>query len=388
MANELRDAGYDVEVQRFRIPASSALRAADLEAIRPAAQYTRNADFSLMEYSGNGEVTGKVLPVDADPGASSSGCESADFDGFERGSVALILRGTCTFEQKAKNAEDAGASAVLVSNTGGPGRTGVFDGTLGEPGVGIPVLGTSAEVGESLVEAARDDGARARVVATGASDNVRTTNVIADLPGGDAGETVVVGAHLDSVPEGPGINDNGSGSATVLEIALQMAALEVESRNHVRFAFWGAEEIGLLGSQHYVDGLEDDARDNISAYLNFDMLGSPNFVRYVYDGPDEVAGVFEDYFAARDTEVDITSALDGRSDHGPFQDAGVPTGGLFSGAGGTKTTAEQSDFGGQAGEPYDRCYHRGCDDVGNLNTRAIDELSDGAAHATVVLANR
>jgi Zn-dependent M28 family amino/carboxypeptidase len=116
--------------------------------------------------------------------------------------------------------------------------------------------------------------------------NRTTQNIIADSPKGKKGQTIVVGAHLDSVTAGPGINDNGSGSATILEIAEQLAKLGYTKKlqRQVRFAFWGAEELGLLGSQYYVDSLTDRQRAKIYANLNFDMLGSPNYVRFVYDG--------------------------------------------------------------------------------------------------------
>jgi aminopeptidase S len=216
----------------------------------------------------------------------------------------------------------------------------------------------------------------------------RTTNVIAQMPGGDRAQTVMVGAHLDSVPEGPGINDNGSGSATVLELALQLAELDAEPRARVRFAFWGAEEIGLLGSRHYVEGLKAGEIEDISAYLNFDMIGSPNFTNTIYEGPDEVEDVFGSYFEARDIEAETNAALDGRSDHGPFQDENVPTGGLFSGAEGAKSEEQREAFGGRAGDPFDPCYHRPCDDIDNLSRESLDTLSDAAAHATAVLAGR
>ena len=225
-----------------------------------------------------------------------------------------------------------------------------------------------------------------RIFVGGGGSN-RTTNVIAETPEG-GNETLMVGAHLDSVPEGPGINDNGSGSATALEIALRLAELDTKPRNRVRFAFWGAEEIGLLGSRHYVENLEEGEIEDISAYLNFDMTGSPNFVNSVYEGPDEVEDVFGSYFEARDIPTETNSALDGRSDHGPFQDEGVPTGGLFSGAEATKTEGQQDAFGGEAGAPLDPCYHLACDDIDNLSEDSLDTLSDAAAHATAVLAER
>ena len=198
----------------------------------------------------------------------------------------------------------------------------------------------------------------------------------------------MVGAHLDSVIDGPGINDNGSGTATILEIAVQMSKLNIKPRQKVRFAFWGAEESGLLGSTHYVDTLRDDELGKIYANLNFDMLGSPNYVRFVYDGDGssetgdagppgsaQIEAIFNNYFASKGLATEPT-AFDGRSDYGPFIAVGIPAGGLFSGAEGIKTAEEAAIFGGTAGEPYDSCYHQACDTTNNLSTKALAELGD------------
>jgi Zn-dependent M28 family amino/carboxypeptidase len=380
VADELRGAGYEVEVQSFRFPGYAVVREADLEIAGTAVQET---DFALMERSGTGEVEGRLRPVDAR--GTTSGCEPRDFEGLSRGDVALLRRGTCTFRTKAAYAEEAGASAALVFNAGEVDGGEVLRGSLGGPGVGIPVMGTSESLGEEMLTG--EEVPEVRVFAAAGGSN-RTANVVAQMPGGEGEKTVMVGAHLDSVPEGPGINDNGSGSATVLEMALQLAELDAEGRNRVRFAFWGAEEIGLLGSRHYVEGLEEGDIEDISAYLNFDMVGSPNFTNTVYEGPDEVEDVFGSYFESGDIEAETNSALDGRSDHGPFQEEGVPTGGLFSGAEGTKSAEQREAFGGEAGAPFDPCYHRPCDDIDNLSERSLDTLSDAAAHATAVLAQK
>ena len=388
VARELRRAGYEVTVKSFELPVFEEVEAARLERKGPAAsEYARGEDFVLMEYSGGGEATAWVRPVDAGPGASDSGCETEDFAGFPEGDIALLRRGACTFERKAGNAEVAGAAAAVIFDDGGPGRNGVVRGTLGGPGVGIPVFGASYEVGEAFLAAARKGGVEVYLSARTVSRDRETSNVIAESPWGEEGRTVMIGAHLDSVPEGPGINDNGSGSATVLEIALQMSRLEIEPRNRVRFAFWGAEELGLLGSRYYVEHLSREKTGDIAAYLNFDMVGSPNFVRNVYDGPDATEEVFTDYFDSRGIRVEVNSALDGRSDHGPFAAQGIPTGGLFSGAEGIKTREEAAAFGGNAGAPHDPCYHRACDDLDNLDDKALNHFSDAAAHATVTLAN-
>jgi Zn-dependent M28 family amino/carboxypeptidase len=379
VAARLRDAGYEVRVQSFELPDYAVVQDADLDVAGTPVPAT---DFVPMQGSGSDEVESGLRSVDAR--GPTSGCEPQDFQEFARGDVALLRRGTCTFRTKAENAEAAGAAAALIFNAG-EDEGEVLRGSLGEPGIGIPVVGTSASFGERLLARGETPEVHISVAERG---GVRTTNVIAQTPGGDSENTVMVGAHLDSVPEGPGINDNGSGSATVLEMALQLARLDAEPRNKVRFAFWGAEEVGLVGSRHYVEGLEDEEVEDISAYLNLDMTGSPNFITSVYEGPDEVEDVLGSYFEARDVEVETNSALDGRSDHGPFQDEGIPTGGLFSGAGGAKSEVQQEAFGGEAGAPFDACYHRACDDIDNLNRESLGRLADAAAHATAVLAQR
>ncbi|MGF1472736.1 MAG: M20/M25/M40 family metallo-hydrolase [Rubrobacteraceae bacterium] len=213
-----------------------------------------------------------------------------------------------------------------------------------------------------------------------------TTNVIATSPGGDDERVVMLGAHLDSVAVGPGINDNASGAATILEIAQEIPQLDEPPRNQVRFAFWGAEEVCLRGSNYYVDGLDAEELDDLAVYLNFDMVGSPNYIPFLYGTP-EVTEVFEEYFDTRDIE---TADLDlaGRSDHGPFAAEEVPVGGIFSGDSTTKTRRQAGIYGGEAGEPYDPCYHQACDDRDNINWAAINRISDAAAHATATFAHR
>ena len=305
-----------------------------------------------MEYSGSGDVTGNIVPVDvtippAPTPGSTSGCEASDFASFPAGSVALVQRGTCSFAAKATNAQDAGAAAVIIFNEGQEGRTDVLSGTLGNPGYTIPVLGASYAVGEEL---AAPETTTVHVTTSTLSETRMTANVIADSRKGRADRTVVVGSHLDSVVEGPGINDNGSGSSQDLEIAESLPKALKNPRNAIRFAFWGAEESGLLGSTYYVESLTPEQRDQIMANLNFDMVGSPNYARLVYDGDgsdnpdlgpgpvgsDVIEGLFNSHFGRKGLAFEST-AFDGRSDYGPFIDAGIPAGGLFSGAEGIKS---------------------------------------------------
>ncbi|WMC87931.1 M28 family metallopeptidase [Streptomyces rochei] len=206
-------------------------------------------------------------------------------------------------------------------------------------------------------------------------------NLIADWPGGDANQVVMAGSHLDSVSSGPGINDNGSGSAAVLETALAVARSGHQPAKHLRFAWWGAEELGLVGSRHYVSSLGSTGRAKISGYLNFDMIGSPNPGYFVYDDDPVIEKTFKGYFAGLGIATEIETEGDGRSDHAPFKNAGVPVGGLFSGADYRKTSAQAAKWGGTVGQPFDRCYHSSCDTTANIDDTALDRNSDAIAYA-------
>jgi Zn-dependent M28 family amino/carboxypeptidase len=399
--NTLKAAGYKVKEQEFTFPFFQELAPATLAQVTPTPTTYETATFS---FSGSGEVTGTVVPtndvlIPPTPAPSStSGCEASDFAPAPAGpSIALIQRGTCTFLIKATNAVAAGYDAVMIFNEGQPGREALVTGDLGAV-FDVPIVGLSFADGAALYAATQAGPVTARVTTSTVTDeNAKTSNITADTPGGDPDKIVVVGAHLDSVVEGPGINDNGSGTATLLEIAEQLHALKVKPRQKVRFAFWGAEEAGLLGSEHYVANLSDTELGKIYANLNFDMLGSPNYVRFVYDGDGsdtgisgppgsaEIEGIFNSYFAGQNLAAEPTE-FNGRSDYGPFIAVGIPAGGLFSGAEGIKTEEEAQVYGGTAGAPYDACYHQACDTINNLSPAALNELGDAATHAVYTLA--
>jgi len=407
VAGVLDDAGYTVTEQEFDYEFFSVDGPTVLDPVSPdEPAYASGTDVAPMEYSGAGDVTAEVTPVDlvlppTPTPSSTSGCEASDFAGFPDGNIALIQRGTCFFRDKVENALAAGASAVIIFNEGQvlaeEDRTTLINGTLDPPQTTIPVLDATFAVGDELAALAAEGPLEVRVATDVHVDERTTTNVIADSPSGRTDRTVMVGAHLDSVDEGPGINDNGSGSATILETAVQMAELGIQPRNAVRFAFWGAEESGLIGSQHYVDSLTKKQRGKIAVYLNFDMVGSPNFVRFVYDGDGSAFGVkgpsgskhventFVKYFASQGLATEPTE-FDGRSDYDAFINAGVPAGGLFTGAEGIKTAEEAAIYGGTAGAAYDPCYHQACDDITNLSTQALNQMSDAIAHATLLYA--
>ncbi|MFC8461268.1 M28 family peptidase, partial [Streptomyces sp. NPDC057242] len=205
-------------------------------------------------------------------------------------------------------------------------------------------------------------------------------NLIADWPGGDPNQVLMAGSHLDSVSSGPGINDNGSGSAAILETALAVSRAGYQPSKHLRFAWWGAEELGLVGSKYYVNNLPTTERSKIKGYLNFDMIGSPNPGYFVYDDDPTIEQTFKGYFAGLGVPTEIETEGDGRSDHAPFKSAGVPVGGLFTGASRVKTSAQVSKWGGTA-TAFDRCYHSSCDTTSNINDTALDRNSDAVAHA-------
>ncbi|GAA3900448.1 hypothetical protein GCM10022244_08300 [Streptomyces gulbargensis] len=205
-------------------------------------------------------------------------------------------------------------------------------------------------------------------------------NLIADWPGGDPNQVVMAGAHLDSVSSGAGINDNGSGSAGVLEAALAVARAGYQPSKHLRFGWWGAEELGLVGSKYYVNQLPTTERSKFAGYLNFDMIGSPNPGYFVYDDDPVIEKTFKDYFAGLGVPTEIETEGDGRSDHASFKNVGIPVGGLFTGASRVKTSAQVTKWGGTA-TAFDRCYHSSCDTTSNINDTALDRNSDAIAHA-------
>ncbi|MBU7596977.1 M20/M25/M40 family metallo-hydrolase [Streptomyces sp. P38-E01] len=211
-------------------------------------------------------------------------------------------------------------------------------------------------------------------------------NLIADWPSeGSADEVVMAGAHLDSTGSGPGINDNASGSAGILETALTVAKEDLKTNNTLRFAWWGAEEIGLVGSGHYVDELPQEELGKIKAYLNFDMIASSNAGYFVYDDDADLEKVLTDWYAGQGVETDVDTEADGRSDHANFDRAGVPVGGVFTGASNRMTEEQAAKWDGEAGQPFDQCYHQACDTMENVNETALDRNSDAIAHAVWTL---
>jgi len=395
VAKRMRAAGYRVRFQTFRFPFVSD-RSPPLLRAPGATRLRSNRDYGTLLYSGSGTVEAPVVAVDLllpspSANASSSGCEATDFVSFPRGAIALLQRGGCFFRQKVENAVAAGAAAVIVMNEGNPGRRGLFQATLGSPQVSIPALAASVEVGETLRNgrSTGPTGVMAMLRTDMTAETRRTRNVVAESRAGNPANLVVSGAHLDSVDRGPGLNDNGSGSALLLEVAESLAG--TRPANRLRFVWWSGEELGLLGSRHYVSALSASDLRRHALYLNFDMVGSENFVPFVYagsgsgnaappPGSEEIERVFTRYFAARGRRV-VSANLGGASDHASFARAGVPVGGLFTGADEEKSAAQEAAFGGRVGQPYDACYHRSCDTLANVDVPLATRLARAAAFA-------
>ncbi|QES07262.1 M28 family peptidase [Streptomyces venezuelae] len=387
---QLKKAGYDVRYQKFDFEYTETL-AEKASVVSPA---PRTLAVKAMTYTKSTPVGGitaalAAVPVDAD---GTTGCEPGDFaSGTFTGKIALIKRGGCTFAIKQQNAAAAGAAAAVIYNN----TAGALSGTLGDAASGkIPTGGLTQAEGEQLA-ADLAAGPVSLSLEIRQLQQIRSTNnVIAETRGGNAANTVMLGSHLDSVTAGPGINDNGSGSAGLLQTALELAKSKDKVRNKVRFAWWSAEENGLLGSEHYVKNLSSLDKNEIKLYLNFDMIASPNYGLFVYDGDDsDATGAGAGPAGSAQLERDITDFMDkrgvphegtdftGRSDYGPFIEVGIPSGGTFTGAEGIKTAGQAAKFGGTAGVAYDVNYHAKGDDLKNINMTAFDVNIDVIANA-------
>jgi Zn-dependent M28 family amino/carboxypeptidase len=401
VADELRAAGYEVSLEPVQVTAFSqdAPSVIDIQGDGgPELQDVR--DFKAMLLSPSGEATAPLFALGFDPAAKPGdrnglGCNPADWSAVPSGVIALVQPGSCRRRDVLLHAQAAGVAAVITSYADwSPGS--VLRPTLIEAGgLTIPAIGTTGATGLALL-AASQAGRQVHVETHTTVATVQTPNVIAETAGGDPAHVVMIGGHLDSVIDGPGINDNGTGTMSILEIARELAKLEPQGAPwKVRFAFWTGEEIGLLGSFAYVQRLAPEEAATIEAYLNFDMIGSPNAVHEIYDpsGTSRPAagGTLQALLAQALTELDLASEvvdIGGASDHLPFDRvAGIPVGGLFSGASELKTEEEAALFGGTAGAPTDPCYHLACDAAANIDHEALKGLAKAAAWALGRLAS-
>jgi Zn-dependent M28 family amino/carboxypeptidase len=390
---KLKGAGYDPQVQYFSVPNWKVLGTPTLAVTSPLSlSLLYDNDFGLVIYSLGSAVTGKLF-------SANTGCNVTDYEGHNN-EIAMIVTSTeCTTLHAIETAVKSNVSGLIISTTKNTAKTPLRVRIDWKKEVPIPLLTTSFSFGNVLREllATGNDVNLALNASTSMKYDV-TYNIWADTKTGRDNRVIVVGSHLDSVPAGPGINDNGSGSSSNLEVALTLANLKLELKNKVRFAWWAAEELGLLGSDYYVTNLKNHNQDEfkkIACNLNFDMLGSPNFFRGVFNGsagdPSIAVGsgtiqsLWERYFQDNKIAYSLTE-FNGRSDYGPFIGAGIPAGGLKTGAEVIKSIEERDKFGGFAGAPYDPCYHMACDTLANVNQQVLGELAKSIGYVLQKLA--
>jgi Zn-dependent M28 family amino/carboxypeptidase len=383
VAGKLRDKGFNVEIMQFE---------ARVFHSDPGSMTVGDQTFAVraLEFSLATPTIGVTGPLVALPD-QNLGCQASDYDNLPvSGAVVLVDRGTCPFAQKEAAAVQRGAVAMIIADNAVEEQMG---GTLGDTtDVKIPVASVTKTDGAAL----RSNSGPATVKLSADTKIIQGKNVTAQTKTGLTSDVVMAGAHLDSVPEGPGINDNGSGVAAVLETALQLGS-SPQIHNAVRFGFWGAEELGLIGSHKYVQSLDVNALKDIALYLNFDMLASPNPGYFTYDGdqslpldkrgspvvPEGSAGI-ERSLGAYLNSVGKTpkdTSFDGRSDYDGFTLAGIPSGGLFSGAENNKSADEAKLWGGTADQPFDPNYHKSTDTLDHIDRTELGLNGGGVAYA-------
>lgn len=398
--SNLEAAGYDVTVQEFEFQYWAEPTPPIFEQVAPMmVTYDEGPDYVTAQFAGTADVTAKIQAVGAiidgtaPVNPTAGGCSAADFVDFVPGNIALIQRGGCDNRDKALNAVAAGAVGLITFNwddTNAPNTLQeLFD---------IPVFAyIRYDIGIDLYRKSLEGDVFVRMRTDTEDAILNTQNVIADGRYGKPNSVLMMGAHLDSVGNA-GVNDNGSGSAGLVEIATMMQ--NVKTLNRLRFAWWGAEEAGLVGSYHYVDTLPQSERNKIELYLNYDMIGSPNHIVEIYnvDNTDPIiprkvkrqmntlTGVYQQYFDSQgipylppSDEEGVSILAGARSDHGPFIDYFIPVGGLFTGAEVRKTQEQVDIFGGLLNVAYDPCYHDSCDVLGNVNLTVHEQMTEAAA---------
>lgn len=331
----------------------------------------------------NEPVYGNVILV------ANSGCSASDYPEAVKGNIAFVERGKCGFGDKSTLAGRAGASAAVIYNN----EKGALHGTMGTPNDDqIATFGISNEEAQKTLKklkAGKSTDAIAYI--DGEVKTIHTLNIVAQTAQGDPDNCVMLGAHSDSVPEGPGINDDGSGTLSILEVATHLTQFDVN--NCVRFAWWAAEEEGLVGSDFYAASLSPAENEKVRLFMDYDMMGSPNFAYQIYNatndaspvGSEELRDLYVNWYKAHNLSYTFIP-FDGRSDYDGFIRAGIPAGGIATGAEGIKTKEEAKQFGGKAGDWYDPCYHQLCDDVGNVNVTAWEVNTRLIAHSVATYA--
>ncbi|MEV6286394.1 M28 family peptidase [Kribbella sp. NPDC051770] len=345
---------------------------------------------------------------------SASGLPSGATASFSPASVQSGNSSTLTISTSSSTPE--GSYTVTITGDGtAVDRTATYRLTVGgtAPPAGVPDVDVEKVKAHlaALQQAADNNGGNRRAGSAGYTASVNyieqklrdagftvakqrctnctypSDNLIADFPGGDANQVIMLGAHLDSVSAGAGSNDNASGSAVVLETALTLAAKNPSLAKHVRFGWWTDEEQGLNGSEFYVGQLSSTERSKIKAYLNFDMVASTNAGYFVNNITTTTGKVLKEFYDGLNLAPEENTEGAGRSDDASFKNAGIPTSGVAAGASARKTTAQAQKWGGTSGSAYDPCYHGSCDKYpANISATVLDRSADAAAYGLWKLA--
>jgi Zn-dependent M28 family amino/carboxypeptidase len=401
-------ADCDISTQQFGVPFFAENASPLARIVSPSLNYTLQSrtDLRTMTFGGNETVDLEPTAIYV---AERFGCNAtADFDRTKaNGKIVMVWYNSdddldCTAYEKALNAFHSGARAILIANdeTRHSLSASRLRGTGYSPGlyefVTVPTLAISYMTASTL---ANLEGAAMALKASTTIRIVQTESLFCTTRSGNPQNLLVFGAHLDSVTSGPGINDNGSGASTLLEIAKQLKAQGVTLANQIQFSWWGAEEPGQFGSRYFVNHtqVENPALwARIKASLNFDTIASPNGIPQVYNihlkneqnetfpqtafnGSAAINGIFTHRFNERNQPF-LEIAFEGGSDYYSFVQHGIPTGGLDSGAADTLTVEQAKIFGGLQNAVMDPCYHESCDKVDNLGLKMLDIMADAAAY--------
>lgn len=318
------------------------------------------------------------------------GCNAEDFPSkLTAGNIALVKRGNCTFGSKLIQAGKAGAVGLVIYDDE------PVSGTLGSAtGDEVPTVSISSKDAAHYIKkltANPHHKFETTLFVDAYLKKIKTLNVIAETKGGDHDNVVCLGAHSDSVADGPGINDDGSGTISLLEVARQLTDFKVH--NAVRFAWWAGEEEGLLGSYAYANALLPEENAKIRLFMDYDMMASPNYEYQIYNGTNEdfpagsgsLRDLYIDYYEDHGLNWTLVP-FDGRSDYVGFLDQGIPAGGIATGAEGVKTPEGQEKFGGEAGKWFDPCYHQLCDSLANVDYDAWLVNTQLIAHSVATYA--
>lgn len=375
---------YDVKIQKFDALAGR-INSFNLTDSKTNEPFHNATAFSLSPPVD--PFVGKLFEI------PNLGCNDKDFESMEAFQtyqnhhgykIALIERGHCPFGVKSQLAGKYGFHAVVIYDSE-PDATENLRGTLGEPtNTTVATIGVTYEEGMLMINNIMLDQDFSLYFAMDSFvKTIRTKNVIADTQHGDPNNIVALGAHSDSVEEGPGINDDGSGTISLLNVAKQLRNFKIN--NKVRFAWWAAEEEGLLGSTYYANHLTKEENHKIRLFMDYDMMASPNYEYEVYNannsdnppGSEQLRDLYINYYKEKGLNYTLVP-FDGRSDYVGFIQNGIPAGGIAAGA------EKNNVFNGNV---LDKCYHQLCDDLDNLSWDAFMVNTQLIAHSVATYAN-